>query len=211
MSDMLDSPGTRVGNETNTFIPADAPIRCLRDQIILEPLDWQPSKIILISGYQGKPLRGIVRAVGPGCYRIEYQDAVTGHWGFSVPKGRRKAMRPSKVFRPCDVKVGDTVELGGLEIGGYLHQTFMWGHKECVICREEDVAGVCTPDTTWAPACETFGCDNYAESSEKLCTDCLDKQRPPLIGLDGKPLPKERFYDASFKPQKQGNASTTAA
>jgi hypothetical protein len=42
------------------------------------------------------------------------------------------------------VKVGDIVELGGLEIGGYLHCTIMWGLKEVVVCREEDVAIVCT-------------------------------------------------------------------
>jgi co-chaperonin GroES (HSP10) len=143
MNDMLDSPGVRVGNELNAFIPADAPIRCLRDRIVVEPLDWRPSKIIIVAGYQGKPLRGIVLAAGPGCYPIQYQDAMTGRWSFSVPKGRRKAMRPSKAFRPCDVRVGDLVEFGGLEIGGFLHPTIMWGNKEVVLCREEDVAGVC--------------------------------------------------------------------
>ncbi len=131
--------GTRLGNETFDSIPATARIRPLRDQIILEPLDWEPSKIIAVA-YSGKPLRGIVRAIGPGCFRLQYQDSVTGDWGFSVPKGRRKAMRSSNVFRPCDVKVGDVVELGGLELGGYLHMTVRWGDKEMVVCREEDVA-----------------------------------------------------------------------
>jgi hypothetical protein len=140
MTDMLDSPGIRIGNELNAFIPADAPIRCLRDQMIVEPLDWRPSKIIIVAGYQGKPLRGIVRVIGPGCYLIEYQDSMTGRWGFDIPKGRRKAMRSSNIFRPCDVKVGDLVEFGGLENGGFLHPTIMWGNKEYVLCREEDVA-----------------------------------------------------------------------
>ena len=142
MSDMLDSPGVRVGNELNVFLPADAPLRCINDRIVVEPLDWRPSSIIFVAGYEGRPLRGIVRAVGPGCYRIRYQNAETGEWSFSVPKGRRKAMRRSNVFRPCDVKVGDVVEFGGLEIGGFLHPTIMWGHKEVVLCREEDVAGI---------------------------------------------------------------------
>ncbi len=132
MTDMMDSPGVRIGNETNTFIPADATIRCLRDQVVIEPLDWRPSKIILVAGYQGKTLRGIVRAIGPGVYPKRYNG----------PKGKRTKSWDSKSFRPCDLKVGDEVELGGLEIGGYLHQTFMWGHRECVICREEDIAGV---------------------------------------------------------------------
>lgn len=131
--------GTRIGNETCCSIPASARIRPLRDQIVLEPLDWEPSKIIAVA-YFGKPLRGIVRAAGPGCYRLQYQDSITGDWSFTVPKGRRKAMRSSNVFRPCDVKVGDVVELGGLEIGGFLHMTIRWGAKEMVVCREEDVA-----------------------------------------------------------------------
>jgi co-chaperonin GroES (HSP10) len=141
-ADMIDSPGTRIGNETNTIVPASASIRPISDKIIVEPFDWVPSRIIVLAGYQGKPLRGVVRAVGPGCYPLQYQDSLTGHWAFSVPKGRRKAMRPSKAFRPCDVKVGDTVEFGGLELGGYLFTTFLWGLKEMIIAREEDVCMV---------------------------------------------------------------------
>jgi hypothetical protein len=38
------------------------------------------------------------------------------------------------------VKRGDIVELGGLEIGGYLFATVRWGAKEVVIAREADVA-----------------------------------------------------------------------
>lgn len=127
------SYGTRIGNETTTIIPADAKIRPLRDQIIVEPLDWQPSKIILVAGTHTKPLRGIVRAVGPGVYPKRYNGR----------KGRRTKSWDAKCFRPTDVKVGDVVELGGLEIGGYLHQTIIWGTTEMVVCREEDVALVC--------------------------------------------------------------------
>lgn len=148
MSDMMDSPGTRIGNELNVFLAADTKLRCIGDRIIVEPLDWKPSNIIFIAGYEGKPLRGTVRVVGPGCYPLQYQDSLTGHWSFSVPKGRRKAMRPSKAFRPCDVKVGDIVEFGGLEIGGFLHPTIMWGNKEMVLCREEDVAAIVQPEAT---------------------------------------------------------------
>lgn len=133
MSQQPISYGTRIGNETCTIIPADAKIRPLRDQIIVEPLDWQPSKIILVAGTHTKPLRGIVRAVGPGRYPIRYNGR----------KGQRTKSWDAKCFRPTDVKVGDTVELGGLEIGGYLHQTIIWGTTEMVVCREEDVAIVC--------------------------------------------------------------------
>lgn len=127
---MMECPGVRVGNETCTIVQRTEMVRPLRDQIVVEPLDWRPSKVIIVAGYQDKPLRGIVRAVGPGCYPKRYDGR----------KGQRKKSWDSKAFRPCDVKVGDVVELGGLEIGGYLHQTFIWGTKEMVLCREEDVA-----------------------------------------------------------------------
>lgn len=124
-------PGVRLGNETITIVGEKDKIRPLRDNIVLEPLEWQPSKIIAVA-YSGKPLRGIVRAIGPGVYPKKYDG----------PKGKRSKTWDSKAFRPCDVKVGDTVELGGLEIQGYLHPTFRWGNKEMVLCREEDVAMV---------------------------------------------------------------------
>jgi len=127
--------GHRVGNETNDIVPADAILRPLRDQIIVEPLEWKPSKTLEVV-YHGKPLRGIIRAVGPGVYPKRYNG----------PKGLRTKTWESKAFRPCDVKVGDEVELGGLELKGYLFQTFIWGTKTMVICREADVTGVVERD-----------------------------------------------------------------
>jgi co-chaperonin GroES (HSP10) len=135
-TDQISTRGTRIGNETNTIVLETESIRCLRDQIIVEPLDWTPSKIIIIAGYKGKPLRGTVRAVGPGTYPKRYDG----------PKGRRTKSWDSKAFRPCDLKVGDVVEFGGLELGGYLFTTFLWGLKEMVIAREEDVAIVIDSD-----------------------------------------------------------------
>lgn len=121
--------GTRLGNELLTFVRANERIRPLRDQIIVEPLDWEPSKTI-IAAYSGKPLRGKVLATGPGCWPKRYNG----------PKGKRSKTWDATCFRPCDVKVGDVVELGGLELGGYLFQTIRWGANEVVVCREEDVA-----------------------------------------------------------------------
>lgn len=121
--------GTRLGNELLTFVKAHERIRPLRDQIIVEPLNWEPSKIIEVA-YSGKPLRGKVLAVGPGHYEKKYDG----------PKGNRKKTWDAKHFTPCDVKKGDIVELGGLEIGGYLFATVRWGAKEVVIAREADVA-----------------------------------------------------------------------
>lgn len=130
MNQPLES-GHRVGNETNEVIPADAIIRPLRDQIFVEPIDWEPSKTIKVV-YGGKPLRGIVRAVGPGAYQKKYDG----------PKGHRTKSWDGKHFIPTEVKIGDTVELGGMELRGYLHMTVLWGTKTMIVCREADVAGV---------------------------------------------------------------------
>jgi co-chaperonin GroES (HSP10) len=122
-------PGVRVGNESITCVPAEAHIRPLRDNIVIEPLDWRPSSTIEVV-YTGKPLRGVVKAVGPGRYPKLYNG----------PKGQRSKSWDSKSYRPTEVKVGDVVELGGLEIRGYLFQTIRWGAKEVIVCSEQDVA-----------------------------------------------------------------------
>jgi co-chaperonin GroES (HSP10) len=131
MNDMLDSPGTRIKDRLNVIVGENETIRCRRDYMVVEPLDWIPSKLIIVA-YQGEPLRGIVRAIGPGTHPKCYNGR----------KGQRTKSWDSKAFRPCDVKVGDTVEFGGLELKGFLHPTIVWGSKEMVLCREEDIAGI---------------------------------------------------------------------
>lgn len=131
MSAQTIQSGTRIGNESFDSIAADAKVRPLRDQIIVEPIPWPFSDIIEVV-YTGRPLRGKVKAVGPGVHPLKYNG----------PKGKRTKSWESKAFRPCDVKVGDIVQLGGLGIDGYLFPTFRWGGKEHVICREADVTGI---------------------------------------------------------------------
>lgn len=118
--------GTRLGNETLTFVSKPAQIRPLRDTIVVEPLPVNPT--VLVECW--KPIRGKVLAVGPGHYPKRYNGR----------KGLRTKSWDSKAYLPCDVKVGDTVELGGAELGGYLFQTVRWGEREVVVCREADVA-----------------------------------------------------------------------
>ena len=131
-----DNRGVRIGNETADIIPESASIRPLRDQIVLEPLEWRPSEIIRIA-YSGRPVRGRVKAIGPGHYRIKYNGR----------KGVRTKSWSSHTFIPTEVKVGDVVELGGIELGtgalrGYAFQSFLWGTKEHLICSERDVTGI---------------------------------------------------------------------
>lgn len=115
-----------------TEIPADAKFRPLRDQIIVEPLETVYSAIIDVIR-ETKPMKGIVKAVGPGCYPKKYNHS---------DKSKRTKMWDSKTFKPTQVKVGDKVELGGYQYGGYAFHTFYWGDKLHIICREEDVAFV---------------------------------------------------------------------
>ena len=127
-----DGRSARLSQDSYTHVPADAEIRCLRDQIVVEPLNVVLSHYI-ITREETKPLRGIVKAVGPGHYprKYDHQD-----------KHRRTKTWHSKTFRPTEVKVGDVVELGGFEFGGYAFQTFYWGNTLHLWAREEDVAGI---------------------------------------------------------------------
>lgn len=143
--------GTRIGNELLTWIPADQQIRPLRDQILIEPLPLDLNSSLEVV-YRGKPVRGIVRAVGPGRYPIKYLDSLGRP---TQKRGDRKTLILSKHYRPCDVKVGDVVDIGGLDIGGYLFPLIRWGAMEIVICREEDVALVDEDETSYLNASGT--------------------------------------------------------
>lgn len=125
---VLEKSGVRVGPKRVEFFSAQFNIRPLRDQIIVKPLAWEPSKILHVA-YWGKTLRGEVLAVGPGHYPKQYSKDRSKTWD-------------SKAFLPTDVKVGDIVELGGLEIRGYAFDEILWGDQTCVVCREADVTGV---------------------------------------------------------------------
>lgn len=117
------------------FIPRESTIRPLRDKILLRPLAWEPSKILEVVRH-GRPLRGEVIAVGPGSHPTKRKDG---------PKGPRSLLTYSKRFQPTEVKVGDIVELGGLNIfdgKGYQFTEVMHGTELLLICQEADVVGV---------------------------------------------------------------------
>ena len=127
--------GGRVSNKTLTIIPKDSKVRPLEDRVVIEPLDWKPSKVIEVV-YTGETLRGRVKAVGPGRYVKKYDG----------PKGKRTKSWRGNTFVPTTTQIGDVVELGGLEIRGYLHISFLWGDKEHIICQEGDIAGIVEDD-----------------------------------------------------------------
>ena len=125
--------GTRIGHESAYSLPASATLKPLRDQLICEELPWPFSSTIEVA-YQGRPLRGKVLAAGKGHYPTRYNG----------PKGKRTKSWSSKQFLPCDVKVGDVIQVGGIteddgRIDGYLFQSFRWGNKKVFVCSERDV------------------------------------------------------------------------
>lgn len=112
------------------YFPAGTKFRPLRDQIIVKPLGWQPSKVILIAGDKRKPLRGEVVFVGPGQRKKKY---------WKDRNGQRCKVGETGVVIPCEVKPGDIVELGGLEINGYNFPQLVIGTEPHVLCQEQDV------------------------------------------------------------------------
>ena len=108
-------------------------IRPLRDQIIVKPLEWRPSAIIHIAGNKRAPLRGIVVAVGPG-------QRVKKYWKNS--QGQRHLMGETGQVIPTEVRPGDVVELGGLELDGYKFQQVDIEGVQHLICQEQDVCFV---------------------------------------------------------------------
>jgi co-chaperonin GroES (HSP10) len=123
---------SRIDHDSKTSVPADAKLRPLGDQIIVEPLNVVLSSII-VTHEDTKPLRGIVKAVGPGHYPKVYDHP---------DKHRRTRMWDSAVFQPTELEVGDVVELGGHGHQGYAFQTFYWGDVKHLFCREADVSGI---------------------------------------------------------------------
>jgi co-chaperonin GroES (HSP10) len=121
--------------DSTTYIAPDEQIRPLHDYLVVEPLGVEHSQILTVIEHT-KPLRGLVKAVGPGHYPLCYDNE----------KGRRTKMWRSKTFQPTQIKPGDIVELGAVKIdgrmAGYSFQSVMWGTKPHLLCREADVSGV---------------------------------------------------------------------
>lgn len=144
------SRGVSVSHLTATHIPATSTLRPLRDVMIIEPLEATLSAILIIIN-ECKPVKGIVRAIGPGVWLKQYASGSPPLWAPTYsppPKNSRTMMRDSKIFRPTVVKVGDEIELGGKERGGYAFDTFYHGDTLMLMCREEDVCGVRDRDSS---------------------------------------------------------------
>lgn len=108
-------------------------LRMLGDRILLKPLEWDASKIIIAIRH-GRAVRGEVIGVGPGANPKKYKAG---------PKGPRSLMDYSKRFQRTELKPGDIVELGGLNIfdgKGYMFPEVLIGTVRHIIVQEADIA-----------------------------------------------------------------------
>lgn len=126
----MNTAGIRLSREPQR-LPAGTVLRPLRDQIVVKPLPWTPSTLITIAGDKRSPLRGTVVAVGPG-------QRVKRYWRNS--QGHRVKVGETGQVIPTEVKPGDVVELGGLELDGYQFTQILIGHDLHIVCQEQDVA-----------------------------------------------------------------------
>lgn len=140
MSINLNGRSGELSYDSMTYIEPGATITPKHDYIVVEPLEVEHSMILAVVE-NIKPVRGIVKAVGPGHYPMCYDHP---------DKHRRTKMWRSKTFQPTQIKVGDIVELGSVKEGGrivgYSFQQIMWGTKMHIMCREADVSGVVTSE-----------------------------------------------------------------
>ncbi len=128
----IQESGVTLDRKRLEFIPADATIKPIGDRMFVKPLPALTSSVLSVV-HESKALRGVVLAVGPG-YREKKR--------YRNSRGEVRAVGETGRITPTQVKVGDVVELGGLEIGGYNFPRVIVGHDECIICQEKDVAFV---------------------------------------------------------------------
>lgn len=119
--------GARINRDPLDSLPEGTTLRPIGDKVIIAVEDPHDSALTILSS--DRPVRGTVIAVGPGQNLKKYNTD-------------RSYMQWSRIYRPTEVRVGDRVELGGRELGGYLFDTLRIGGREHVICTERDIAAI---------------------------------------------------------------------
>lgn len=121
---------------TSTIFPAGTTLRLLRDRLLLRPLDWTPSRIITVIR-RGRPVRGVVEAIGPGRLLRRYRPHPTDPY--------KRTYVDTARFIPTELRVGDVVELGGLNQfngEGYSFPQVTIGTETFLIVQEQDICFV---------------------------------------------------------------------
>jgi hypothetical protein len=125
-------PGIRKHDTSLNF--TDGEIHPIRDFLIVKPMPPALSQTIA-ADWNGEAVRGKVIKAGPGCYPNIHER------GFKDGTPYRR-VRQSKVYRPTEVKPGDVVQLGGMEIGGYLWKHVWLDGEDHILIDEDDVCFV---------------------------------------------------------------------
>jgi co-chaperonin GroES (HSP10) len=121
--------------DNTEILPAGTKLRMLRDMILLRPMDWDASSIIIAIRH-GRPVRGEIIAVGPGA-------RMKRRW--KNREGQVHKIGELDRLIPTEVKPGDIVELGGLSTfdgAGYMFQEVIIGTERLLMCQEADVAAL---------------------------------------------------------------------
>lgn len=122
------------------ILPEGAKLRMMGDRILLKPLPVEHSQTFEVVTHT-RPMRGVVVAVGPGMHPYKHRPH---------PYDRnKKTIVRSNHFLPTQVKVGDVVELGGLNVfdgKGYQFPQVVIGTETHVIVTERDIAAIVEPD-----------------------------------------------------------------
>ncbi len=131
--------GARINRDPLDSLPEDITLRPIGDKVIIQvDPDQYDTALAIVSA--DRPLRGTVVAIGPGELVKKYRH----RWVYS--QGRETQERTesywSTTFRATQTQVGDRVELGGRDIGGYLFDKLRIGGKDHVICTERDIAAI---------------------------------------------------------------------
>jgi hypothetical protein len=131
-----DGMGGELTYESSNRVDSAESLRMTQDHILVEPLAIEHSKILAVVE-DIKPVRGVVKAVGPGIYPLCYDHP---------EKSKRTRMWRSSVFQPTQLRVGDIVELGCIQhegrYVGYSFQQITVGGELHIIASERDVSGV---------------------------------------------------------------------
>jgi co-chaperonin GroES (HSP10) len=114
-------------------------LRMMGDRILVKPHDWEGESVHgegsrLHVVRHGRAVRGVVVAVGRGHNPIKYKPNALG---------KKAQMDYAKRFQPTEVKVGDVVELGGLnqyDGAGYSFPEVIVNGIKHLVCTERDVA-----------------------------------------------------------------------
>jgi hypothetical protein len=126
--------GRRLNDRSLNFVSGRISPR--EDWLIIKPLPPHLSQT-LHAEWNGEAVRGEVVAAGPGKYPNVHKR------GFRPGKDGKpvefREVRKSRCFVPTQVKVGDIVQLGGMDVGGYLWKHIIVDGVDMVWCMEADV------------------------------------------------------------------------